>query len=70
MTEVTLYHEKPLSIMALVAELREQGYVQRLDFDFAYHPGTTFGGELIPRHTVFTFYTDSLATWFALKYVK
>lgn len=72
MTEITLFHEKPTSIMAIVAELRENGYVQHKDFDFAYNPGVQFGfgDDLIPRHTVFSFYTDSLATWFVLKYVK
>lgn len=70
MTEVVLYHEKPMSIMAIVAEMREYGYKQRVDFDFAYYPGQEIGGDLIPRHTVFQFYTDSLASWFALKYVR
>lgn len=56
--------------MAIVAEMRESGYVQRRDFDFAYYPGQEIGGDLIPRHTVFQFYTDNLASWFALKYVK
>lgn len=56
--------------MAIVAEMREYGYVQRRDFDFAYYPAQANDYDLIPRHTIFTFYTDSLASWFALKYVK
>lgn len=56
--------------MAIVAEMRESGYVQRRDFDFAYYPANSeFSENFIPRHTVFTFYTESLASWFALKYV-
>lgn len=68
MTEVIVHHEKPMSILAIVAELREHGYVQRKDFDFAYYPSQENNGDLVPRHTVFSFYADELASWFALKY--
>lgn len=69
MTEVKLLHEKPMSVMAIVAELRDLGWIQRRDFDFAYYPAKwdTFD-EIEPRHTIFTFYNDSTASWFALKY--
>ena len=69
MTEVRLEHEKPMSIMAIVAEMREYGYIQRHDFDFAYYPAQSTGYDLIPRHTIFTFYEESLASWFAMKYL-
>jgi hypothetical protein len=70
MTEVTIFHEKPMSIMAIVSEMREHGYIQKRDFDFAYYPAVFNSETQTPRHTVFTFYVDSVASWFALKYSK
>lgn len=57
-------------IIDLVRDLKNQGYQQGIDFDFAYCPPQwdDFTGESIPRHTVFTFYKDELASWFSLKY--
>lgn len=56
-------------VTALVRELRARGLVQGVDFDFAYHQGRwdEMIGE-VPKHTVFTFYRESEATLFALKY--
>jgi len=68
MNEVRIEHEKPMSIMAIVAEMREQGYIQRRDFDFAFYPAVFNSETQIPRHTIFTFYDDRIASWFALKY--
>lgn len=68
MIEIKLLHEKPLSIMALVAELRDAGYKQGADFQFAYYPAEITHDGVIPRHTIFTFHVDSIASWFALKY--
>ncbi len=70
MTEVKIKHEKPMSIMAFVAELREAGYMQKIDFDFQYIPAKFDDGEVTPRHTIFTFYKEEVATWFALKYAS
>ena len=55
--------------MDIVRALREQGYIQGKDFDFAYHQSKwdEMIGE-IPTHTVFKFYEDKYATLFALKY--
>lgn len=69
MHEVKIEHEKPLNIMAIVQELREYGYKQTYDFDFQYIPASWEDGVLTPRHTIFRFYTDSVASWFAMKYV-
>ena len=55
MIQVTILHEKPTSIMSIVCELREHGYVQRKDFDFSYFPAVFTEDEVTPRHTVFTF---------------
>jgi hypothetical protein len=67
--EVIIYHEKPMSIMAIVAELREAGYKQKIDFDFQYVPAKFDSESAIPRHTIFTFYNEPISSWFALKYV-
>lgn len=69
MTEVTIHHEKPLSIMAIVAELRESGYRLNVDFNYWYHPAEHTGGTLVPRYTVFSFTNDAAATWFTLRYI-
>ena len=69
--EVIVYDRTPTAIIEIVNELREQGYEQYKDFNFEYHPSTqdTFGHEApTRRYTVFTFYTEKYATFFALKY--
>lgn len=70
MIEVKIEHEKPMSIMAIVGEMREYGYTQQKDFDFTYYPSEFKDGNLVPRYTIFTFYQDTLASWFALKYSR
>jgi hypothetical protein len=53
--------------MFLVQQLRDQGYQQGVDFDFAYHPemydGFTHGRQ---RYTNFMFYDEHLAMIFRL----
>lgn len=66
--DVIIYHEKPMSIMSIVQELREYGYKQISDFDFQYVPAAMIDDKLVPRHTIFTFYNEMIASWFALKY--
>jgi hypothetical protein len=70
MIEVKIEHEKPMSIMAIVTEMREHGYAQRKDFDFTFYPAIIENNILIPRHTIFTFYDEVISSWFLLKYVK
>jgi hypothetical protein len=69
MIEIKLSTMKPDAMLNVVRELRTKGYVQGVDFDFAYHQGKwdDMIGE-IPRETIFTFYKDELATWFELLY--
>lgn len=57
------------AILSIVAELRSQGYVQGVDFDFAFNQSRwdDMIGE-IPKHTVFSFYTEEISMLFALKY--
>ena len=60
-----------MEIMEIVRELREQGYQQGVDFDFAYHAPAQDSFSYEPsteRYTVFTFYNEKYATLFALKY--
>ncbi len=57
--------------MDIVRQLRDKGYVQGVDFDFAYHPPKfdNFSSEAVyNRRVVFTFYKEEIATWFTLLY--
>ena len=56
--------------MEIVRELRQQGMVQGIDFEFTYVPSTEFimAKAPMPRHVIFAFDTDKYATFFALKY--
>ena len=68
-TEVTLHNKSSFKIMTIVGQLRDLGYVQKKDFDFSYHPLVVdVEGNETPRYTIFTFHTDSLSSWFAMKY--
>jgi hypothetical protein len=60
----------PRQAMETVSELRDKGYVQGIDFDFTYYPSINdrFTGPTKPCCTIFTFYKESLATWFTLRY--
>jgi len=55
-----------------VRELRDKGYGQGVHFDFEYIPPKSdpVSGHWVDseRYTIFTFYVDSLASWFTLKY--
>ena len=58
------------SVMEKVKELRENGLVQGIDFDFAFNQTKwdDMIGE-IPKNTIFTFYTEKYATFYALKWI-
>jgi hypothetical protein len=60
----------PTDLIQTSQELKAEGLVQGKDFDFAYHQSKwdDMIGE-IPTYTIFTFYEDSWATWFAIKYL-
>ena len=65
-----LYHRTSQEISAIVADLKNQGYRVGVDFDFEFRPGyyewTT--SEHRPRQTKFTFYNQSLSTWFVMRW--
>lgn len=69
MKEITVTGWTISRILDAVYELRAQGLVQGQDFDFAYYSGEVTADNTIERRIVFTFYTESMATWFAIKYI-
>lgn len=79
MKKIILYDVKIDVILGIVRELRQAGLKQGTDFDFKYMPekvadlfqtGGQFEGIVRRRSTEFLFHTDSMATWFALKYAE
>lgn len=68
MAHVILYIDAVTTI-GIVIELRKLGWIQGVDFDFAYNQSQwdNMIGE-IPKQTVFTFYNDSDASYFMLRY--
>ena len=71
MIEVIILDRDPSGIIDIVKDLRSAGLKQGQDFDFAYKPPEwdSFSGDAVyNRRTIFTFYTEELASWFALKY--
>jgi len=69
MKTVAVYGTDPTQVIDIVRVLKQQGYIQGQDFDFAYYQSKwdQMIGE-IPGRTDFVFYKDQLATWFQLKY--
>ena len=70
-TEITILERNASQIIDIVLEMRKQGYVQGRDFDFAYNPPRydNFSYDPVMQGcTIFTFYEDALASWFAIKY--
>jgi hypothetical protein len=58
--------------MEIGQELRSMGYVQGVDFDYAYYQEKydNFSHDpIVKRHARFTFYNDTNASYFALKWI-
>jgi hypothetical protein len=68
LAHVILYIDAATTI-GIVIELRKLGWIQGVDFDFAYNQSQwdNMIGE-IPKQTVFTFYNDSNASYFMLRW--
>lgn len=69
MGRVVLPNKNANEVMDIVREMRAQGMVQGIDFDFRYCPARW--DEMIgdvPAETVFTFYKEKWTTWFTLKW--
>lgn len=72
MIEVKVIDKMPNEVMDIVRELRQRGYIQGTDFDFAYHKPVYHdwsGDAVYNRYTEFIFYKEELATWFTLRYL-
>jgi len=72
MIEVIAHGWHVPKVIEIVGDLKQKGYALGTDFDYVYnkpkHDDTTY--QLVyNRHTVFTFYNESLATWFSLTYL-
>ena len=71
MADVILYITAKRT-MEIGQELRSMGYVQGVDFDYSYYQEKydNFSHDpIIKRHARFTFYDDSNASYFALKWL-
>ena len=66
--KVTLHIDVGITL-DIVTELKQKGWVLGKDFDFEYHQSKwdEMIGE-IPKQTVFTFYNDSNASYFMLRW--
>lgn len=64
MIEIRTTGIRPARVMAIVTELRQGGWQQGQDFDFAYHPADLSHEP----YCQWAFYTEHLATFFSLKY--
>ena len=70
MADVILYITAKRT-MEIGQELRSMGYVQGVDFDYAYYQEKydNFSHDpIVKRHARFTFYNDSNASYFALRW--
>ena len=70
MADVILYITAKRT-MEIGQELRSMGYVQGVDFDYAYYKAVydNFSHDpIVKRHARFTFYNDSNASYFALRW--
>lgn len=71
MVEITIEGLTPVEAVEIVKKLIAEGLEQDLDFEWAYHKPVydDIGYNLIlERRTVFKFFKDETATWFALRY--
>jgi len=71
MIEVVIAKQTANSIIDIVHNLRDQGFIQGVDFEFAYHAADydNWSGDVTyNRHTVFRFKDPAVASWFTLKY--
>ena len=68
MQQVTLYIDV-VRTLEIVNELKKHGWVIHKDFDFSYHKAAYDNWEAeVENHTVFTFYNDSNASYFILRW--
>ena len=71
MTQHVILYIDAKRTMEIGNELRTNGWIQGVDFDYAYYQEKydNFSHEpIVKRHARFTFYNDSNASYFALKW--
>jgi hypothetical protein len=72
MIEIKLFDKDINEIFDMVHDLKKRGLVSHKDFDFTYiHSDHGYDNEgiKISKSVVFTFYQESISSWFALKYI-
>jgi len=69
MTVIKLLDKAPTEVIEIVRAMRNSGFTQGKDFDFAFYQNRwdPMIGD-VKGFTNFTFYEEKLATWFALKW--
>lgn len=68
---ITIEDRDPGAVIDIVKELRASGWVQGVDFDFAFYQ-TRWDPMIgdVKGFTTFTFYEERYSTIFALKYLS
>ena len=72
MKEIRVNDIDAMDAVRITHELRDMGWQQGKDFDFAYRhtQRDSYSYEIMdPMHAIFFFYQESYATLFALKYL-
>jgi hypothetical protein len=74
MEQVKYYTKDVNQTLKVIYELRDNGYTQGTDFEWCWNPTVWNNDDFsfdedIPAHCLFTFYNESLASWFILKYL-
>ena len=68
MIAIRVFDIQPAEVLEIVHQLRQQGYKQAIDFDFAHFQGKISMEGQTRSYTNFIFYNEKLATYFALRY--
>ena len=72
MTQQVILHIDVSRTLEIVSELKQMGWIQGIDFDFAYHKSKYdyhWQYEIEPNRAIFTFYNDINASYFTLKWL-
>ena len=70
MTDISIKGISSTKVLEIVQELRDMGWEQGKDFDFSFYPSEYdyMNGNIIKKRTVFTFYNDTNASYFTLRF--
>jgi hypothetical protein len=67
MKAVTIYGKSADYILHIVYQMKAHGWVDNVDFDWAYHRSSTY--DTRDRRAVFNFYKEEYSTYFALRWL-